>query len=269
MRRIVLAIWVLALAPAGVSAAEIIYLYQPYYGSPKSADQVLIDRLVSQDYDTLAVPCADLTSAQADTAELLIVSDTCTTGPDPALLRASPAAVLCSRVWLFDDLGLILPGIGSTDGDPTDDETGELRRMGSAPGRDSLSMVDPGGMFSAGLSGTVTVYDSPGEINWAYPVDSAEVIASITLWDDDGSSVDRAATFVVPSGGVLGDETIAPNRRAGFFLPEEMSQHLTADGLALFDVAVHHSYHPEPGMLGVLLLGGGVLLRRRGQSRAA
>ena len=111
--------------------------------------------------------------------------------------------------------------------------------FGAIPDVTDLIIVDPTHPLAAGLSGRVTVYPIPAEMNWAMAETLApgvHVVATLSGYPE------AATIYYIPEGGELFDGTPAPGLRITLFVENSNAigthHRMTEDGHRLFDAAV-------------------------------
>ena len=142
--------------------------------------------------------------------------------------------------------------------------------VGGATGNDQteITIVDPTSPLAAGLSGTITVFDSPSTTQWG----TGDLGAGVNLVASSVAGTEHAIFSADVGDALLGDGSpnnpaVAPGRRVMWFIQDSSFDALTPEGLMLFDAAVAYVV-PEPTAALSGLLGGLVFLsmyrRRRG-----
>jgi hypothetical protein len=87
--------------------------------------------------------------------------------------------------------------------------------------------------MAAGLTGVVSIYDSPQEVSWGAPAPGATVIATVE------TNAAQAVIYGFETGALLVDgTTTASARRVHFFLRDNTYVNLTPQGLALLESAL-------------------------------
>ena len=140
--------------------------------------------------------------------------------------------------------------------------------VGGATGdaQTELTIVDPSSPLAAGLSGTVTVFDSPATTQWG----TGDLGGGVNLVASSADGVNHAIFSADIGDALLGDGSaqspdVAPGRRVMFFIQDSSFSNLTADGLSLFNAATDWAAVPEPSSSLMGLIGGCffLLARRR------
>jgi hypothetical protein len=94
-----------------------------------------------------------------------------------------------------------------------------------------LAGADP--MFTAGLSGNVTVHTAGFAVGWGIPGAGALKVASIV------GTAAHVAIYVYPSGAAMANAAMAPAKRAFYFARDSAGPSLlTEDALKLYDAQV-------------------------------
>jgi hypothetical protein len=114
--------------------------------------------------------------------------------------------------------------------------------------RQTINILDPTHPLAAGLSGEVTVYDSPIAEWWQFGTGDlgagVDLIADMVLPGDPAPPAQHAIFAADGGAALLGDGTpgrpaTAAGRRVFFFMSDFGSADLTADGMKLFDAAIN------------------------------
>jgi len=126
--------------------------------------------------------------------------------------------VLTWEFDLLDDMGMT----GLTSG--TDFGT-------TSTAQTSLSIVTPGHVMAAGLSGTVTVVTAGSNFTWGVPNANAAKIASLS------GDAAKSSIFSYETGATM-PGLDAPARRVGAFMTDLTAGSFNTNGGALFDAAV-------------------------------
>jgi fibronectin type 3 domain-containing protein len=183
-----------------------------------AGDVVLRDRLVALGFDVTEKADNLLVTADANGQDLVVVTETVTSGNIGTKLTNVAVPVLSLEPSILDDLRMT--GLSSG----TD--------FGTTAGQTQVNVVDPS-LPLAGrlLSGTRTANTSGGVYLWGVPGSEALVAARLL------SSSTRAVSFgYQPSAPMVG--LAAPARRTALFVDSVAAGSFTADGRALFDAAV-------------------------------
>jgi hypothetical protein len=100
--------------------------------------------------------------------------------------------------------------------------------------------VDPSHPLAAGLTGRITVYSRPAEINWASNEVLASGVHSVAALPDYPEA--QTIYFVLP-GDSLFDGSPSPNLRISLFTENNNDigtyHRMTEDGHRLFDAAIN------------------------------
>ena len=100
--------------------------------------------------------------------------------------------------------------------------------------------MDPSHPLAAGLSGRVTVYTIPAEINWAVSEVLAPGVQSVAALPDYPEA--QSIYFILP-GDALFDGSPSPNLRISLFTENNNDigtyHRMTEDGHRLFDAAIN------------------------------
>ena len=186
---------------------------------PVSSDRAIIDRIRQGGRTVEVVDDADLTTAQVDLADLVLVTDTAQASLVAGKVEATATTVAAFKAGLFEALGFVRPG-----GD-----------AGGIGGTRRLTITDPTHPLAGGLSGTVTVLRRNSTVSYADIGDAGTMVAS-----RGSSGTQRALIFAYETGELLSNGEVAPGRRIGSFLARGAVNHLTDEGWTLFDAMIDH-----------------------------
>lgn len=183
-----------------------------------AADAVIESHLTSTGYTVSSVLDSSVAHPAAVSDDVVLVSRTVTALLLGNALRSTSKPVLVWEAAIYDDMGMV---DGSSSG-----SFGYT--SGTPPGITSL-VVNPGaGELAAGLSGTVTVVDTPSEMDFGVPNRNAITVASLpdrsTQW----------AIFAYEAGAQMFG-LAAPAKRAAFFPSETSPSEMNANGWLLFE----------------------------------
>jgi hypothetical protein len=192
---------------------------------------------------------ADMQAA-ADAADLIIVPESVNSNSIRAKLAATSTPLINMEAFLQDDFQFVDPnGVTVDPGSPeggaggtVEAPTGEVRvgHFGAIAGETDIVIVDPSHPLAAGLSGRVTVYTIPAEINWAANEVLAPGVHSVAALPDYPEA--QSIYFVLP-GDALVDGSPSPNLRISLFTENNNDigtyHRMTEDGHRLFDAAIN------------------------------
>ena len=174
--------------------------------------------------------------AAAESADLVIVSESVGSAMLQAKLKPVTRPILNYEAFIQDEMGLTPPGPPGDPGLPAS------FALGVKANETRIDIVMPNHPLAAGTTGTVTVYRSPKSVTWGKVAATAEVVATLPG--------DRAGVviYVYRKGSRLQDGSNAAGLRVGFFLEDDdttgTANMMTEDGLRLFDAAVKFSLDP-------------------------
>lgn len=186
--------------------------------------------------------------AAANAADLVIIPESVLSYPMDTALVSTPTPVINLESFLQDNFGFALPdGISVDPGSPEggaggtiENPTGEVEvgHYGTFADQTDIIIVDPTHPLAAGLSGRVTVYSRPAQINWAIlEAPGAQVVATLTDFPE------AASIYYVPKGGELNDGSAAAGLRMTHFIENENEfgtyHRMTEEGHRLFDAAIN------------------------------
>ncbi|GIS98159.1 MAG: hypothetical protein CM1200mP25_3960 [Acidobacteriota bacterium] len=166
---------------------------------------------------------ADMQAA-ADAADLVIVPESVGSTGVSTKLTATSTPVINMEAFLQDEFQFVDPDSQSVDpvlqrevpGAPLKTRPVRSRSATSAPPPDEtdIVIVDPSHPLAAGLSGRVTVYTIPAEINWAVSEVLAPGVQSVAALPDYPEA--QSIYFILP-GDALFDGSPSPNLRISLF----------------------------------------------------
>jgi hypothetical protein len=172
--------------------------------------------------------------ASAESADLVIVSESTTSVKLRDKLKAVTTPILSYEAFIQDEMGLTAIELPGDPGEP------EKFSYGVRDKDTGIDIVMPDHTLAAGLKGHVTVYKAPKQVTWGKVGKSAKVVATLS------GKKEAAVIYIYDKGAELFDGTIAAGMRIGFFLEEEnktgTSNFMTPEGLRLFDAAVKFSF---------------------------
>jgi hypothetical protein len=186
-------------------------------GTMTAGDKVMSDRLQSRGFVVTKVSDAAVTTSQAMTFDLVLISSSAESAPLGSKVRDVTIPVVSIENGEYGPMRMT----GTTRGTDWDMTTGQT----------TVKITMPTHPLAAGLSGTVTISSMVGELGWGVPAASATIVA--TMADNPG----RAVIFGFTTGAQMVGGT-APARRVGYAIREALAANLTADGLKLFDAAI-------------------------------
>jgi len=168
--------------------------------------------------------------AAAESADLVIVSESTTSVKLRDKLKAVTTPILSYEAFIQDEMGLTTKELPGDPGEP------DKFNYGVREKDTGIDIVMPDHPLAAGLKGHVTVYKEAKEVTWGKVGKDAKVVATLI------GKNEAAAIYIYDKGATLFDGTIAAGMRIGFFLEEEnitgTSNFMTVEGLRLFDAAI-------------------------------
>jgi len=188
--------------------------------------------------------------AAADAADLVIVPESVLSNFVGDKLIATSTPLINMEAFLQDSFQFVDPdGITVDPGSPeggaggtVENPTGVVRvgHFGAIDGETDIVIVDPAHPLAAGLSGRITVYSLPAEINWAANEVLAPGVHSVAALPDFPEA--QTIYFVLP-GDALFDGSPSPNLRITLFTENNNDigtyHRMTEDGHRLFDAAIN------------------------------
>ena len=188
--------------------------------------------------------------AAADAADLVIIPESVLSNSVGGKLTATSTPLINMEAFLQDAFQFVDPnGVTVDPGSPeggaggtVENPTGEVRvgHFGAIAGETDIVIVDPSHPLAAGLSGRVTVYSLPAEINWAANEVLATGVHSVAALPDYPEA--QSIYFILP-GDALFDGTPSPNLRISLFTENNNDlgtyHRMTEDGHRLFDAAIN------------------------------
>lgn len=188
--------------------------------------------------------------AAADAADLVIVPESVLSNSVGGKLTATSTPVINMEAFLQDDFQFVDPdGVTVDPGSPeggaggtVENPTGTVRvgHFGAIAGETDIVIVDPSHPLAAGLSGRITVYSLPAEINWAANEVLAPGVHSVAALPD----FPQAQTiYFIRRGDALFDGSPSPNLRISLFTENDNDlgtyHRMTEAGHRLFDAAIN------------------------------
>ncbi len=183
-----------------------------------AGDNVLRDRLIAIGFDVTEKSDTQLVTADATGKDLVVISETVTSGNVGNKLTNVSVPVLSMEPSLLDDLGLTGLSLGND--------------FGTTGNQTQVNVIDPSSPLAGGLAaGTRTANTTGGTYLWGVPGSEAVLAAQLV------SSATRATVFGYQPGTTM-VSLVAPGRRSGLFIDSNAATSFTTDGRALFDAAV-------------------------------
>ncbi len=197
--------------------------------------------------------------AAADAVDLIIVPESVGSTAVSTKLTATSTPIINMEAFLQDELQFVDPDSQSVDpgspeggaGGTVENPTGEVEvgHFGSIPDETDIVIVDPSHPLAAGLSGRVTVYTIPAEINWAVSEVLAPGVHSVAALPDYPEA--QSIYFILP-GDALFDGSPSPNLRISLFTENNNDlgtyHRMTKDGHRLFDASLNWALTYGSGM---------------------
>jgi lysophospholipase L1-like esterase len=181
-----------------------------------SGDQAAITRLEALGEIVTVVKDSSATSASANGKDLVVISDSVAPAKVGTKFTQSQVPVLVYEQRVYDDLGMTGPVAG------TDYGVSGLQTQIRMSGTHALT---------AGLTGVVTIENSPAKFSWGKPGAAAVVAATLK-----GNST-RAVIFAYEAGDTLASGAVAPARRVALYLNAGAADAWNVNGTRLFDTA--------------------------------
>jgi hypothetical protein len=188
-----------------------------------AADAAIRSRLESLGYVVVVRTGAAATASDATGKAVVVISSTASAASVGTKFRNLTVPVACAESSLFPNLGMTGP-IAGTD-------------FGTASDQSEIVISDATHPLAAGLFGAVYLVTMPATFSWALPNANATAVAMVF------GNWGHAAEFGYSSGASMVG-MVAPAKRVGLFLEDRTATVLTADGWALFDVAINWATAP-------------------------
>ena len=197
--------------------------------------------------------------AAADAADLIIVPESVSSAGVATKLTTTSRPIINMEAFLQDEFQFVDPDGQSVDpgspeggaGGTIEEPTGEVEvgHFGAIDGETDIVIVDPSHPLAAGLSGRVTVYTIPAEINWAVNEVLAPGVQSVAALPDYPEA--QSIYFILP-GDALFDGSPSPNLRISLFTENNNDlgtyHRMTEDGHRLFDASLNWALTYGSGM---------------------
>ena len=119
-------------------------------GAMSTGDLAIRNQLLATNYDVTVVSDEDATVAQADGHDAVFVTSSSSSSVVGSSLNATTAALVTSKAYLFDDIGLVTGGFGTSS-------------------TSQVTIVDPAHPLAAGLSGVVTMLTTSKSLGFGSP----------------------------------------------------------------------------------------------------
>ena len=177
-------------------------------GAVVSGDVGMRDALVAAGRSVLVLAGTDITSTQANDADLIVVSSSVILDEVPDWLKGIATPMLVNEAYVFDDLGLATSPREST--------------------ATSAITVTPGHPIAGSFSGSTTVMSPADKPNVGIPASAASVIAT---------AGGAPTIFAYESGAQMASGT-APARRVGFFMSYGAGIDANTNAYTLFTNAI-------------------------------
>ena len=187
-----------------------------------NSDRAVRDRLQGQGYNVIVVDDSASTTADATGKQLVIISSTVSSGQVGVKFRDVNVPVLTWENYLYDDMYM------ARSWDTDSNERRVRIRNTSHPLTNGFSTFNQ----------IVDVTTQNETFNWANPSSGADAI-EVTAIDNNNS---RATLFAYETGRTMddnGNSFVAPARRVGIFMTNDVARRLNANGWRLFDNAVN------------------------------
>lgn len=192
-------------------------------GTATPGDNVMIERLKANGFGQVTVVSDGKATAQSVVgSDLVVISSSAESGPLQDKLKSIAIPVLC-----VEDAEFTLMGMAT-----------------SANHDASVSqvvVVPEGSPLVGSAMGTVMIAAKGGELGWGVP--SAAAIKGATM----PGNATRFAVFGYEKGAQMAT-MVAPARRAGFAIRENLAANLNADGIKLFDSIVKWVMQPPAAL---------------------
>ncbi len=181
---------------------------------PPSVERPAAERLETLGFDVVYGDDNQVGPADVSAADLVLIGSSVSPGAlDPQIADLAVPMMIWER-RLFDDFGFTAPNGPS----------------GEISGR-TVRIVGDGEPPVDDLSGNVTVYTRNDRLSWTRPEGDAIVLARAS------NSASRVTMFAYDQGAAMAD-SVAPDRRLGFFSALRGPSVMSEDGWRLFDASV-------------------------------
>lgn len=183
-------------------------------------DSAVKSRLESLGFEVTPRVAAIATVNDVSDQDMLVISSTAMSVYTNTKFRDVAIPVVVWEGWLFDDFGMTGPTLGTD--------------YYKAEGQTTISITNSSHPLAANLSGTQTVYSSPGYLEYGNPNSNAVVVATLS------NDPTKAVLFGYEKGAQMVG-VVAPAKRVGFFTYDTEASVLTPAGWSLFDAAIYWS----------------------------
>jgi RHS repeat-associated protein len=182
-----------------------------------ASDAALKARLEALGFTVTVRDAAASAATDATGKSLVVISETSQSASVNTKFRDVGVPVLVMEMQVYDDMLMTGPTLGTD--------------YSSAAGQTQITINAPTHPLAAGLTGTVSVTNSPVNFGWAKPAASA---ARVATWAGDST---RFTVFGYEKG-MLMNGLAAPARRVGLFPMGAAPSVLNSNGWTLFDASV-------------------------------
>jgi len=190
--------------------------------SLQAGETEIKDRLETRGATVTVADDNTVTVVDADAVDVVLVSQGVSSSAVNTKLNNTTTGVVVWKPSLYDDMGLTASAGGTT------------------TGQTQVDIVDPTHPIADGLTGTVTVYDSPKKTTFGTPAATAAVVA------DTAGAGTTPVIFTYDEGDTLANATTAAGRRVGFYFDTNAPTVTSSDGWALFDNTVTWTANSPP-----------------------
>lgn len=203
-------------ATGRASACDVLYVVGN--ATLTTADEAVYDLLVGMGVTVTLVSGATSASSNATGKDLVIISASVASADVNTKFKTVTVPVLNYEPSIMDDMAMT----GLTNG--TD--------YGSVGSMTQIVIQNSAHQMAAGLSGTVTVFNSPQGGVWGVPSANAEAVASMV------SETTKKTIFGYPSGVAMVNYT-SPARHVGMFTEQSGPAFFTSEGQSIFKAAAN------------------------------
>jgi DNA-binding protein YbaB len=184
----------------------------------QASDSAILSRLVRHfGFEVTLVTDVQVQPTHLLGARLALLSESVSSNDVGTRLKDVAVPAIVMEPALFDEMGMT-GAVWQTD-------------QGDAIGLSTVEVVNATHCLAAGLTGTVTVVQSPSKLVWGNPSNSAAKVARVP------GATNAWALFGYETGAAMVSGN-APARRVGVFPGRDTARNLTNDGWRFFDASV-------------------------------
>ncbi|MEM9562782.1 MAG: PQQ-dependent sugar dehydrogenase [Actinomycetota bacterium] len=180
--------------------------------APPAPDQAIIDLLLTRTPNVTVVDDNDVTTADADGKDLIVIPSTVIAGNVDGVFTDTAVPLIVWEPFAYPGLGLT----GNTSSD-----------RGQTGSFSTITIADPSHPLAGGLSGEPTILTSNASMTFGQPSAAAQIVATLPTGD-------TPVAWIYEAGAIMANGQPAPATRIGLPFNYSSPNKLTGDGEALF-----------------------------------